>query len=192
MPNALISRATVHIWSEQIAEDAASHQSSLQRLLKAQRRLSRFIEENHQEMSPATAGVCIYMTSVVARMFDLGGGSLRNVTWAHIRNASAKVQGALDTLLPLDEGFLDRFHATDRAQAHILDEAAMVLMERDPDEEQADLDKTEALKVLLVTWVVTEALDAAWRPPATFEGESTYTYVHLEQESKDKASPEDT
>lgn len=180
MANALIPRETVHAWSDAIAEEADQHQAALQRLLKSQRRLTRFIEEERENLHPATAGVCVYMTSVIARMFDLAGGSLRNATWAQIRGASAKIQGSLDAMLPLDDGFVDRFHGVDRAQAHILDEAAMVLFQTERGDEEQPLDKKEAFKVLLVSWVITEVLDANWRPPRDFVGEDTYSYVHIE------------
>jgi hypothetical protein len=181
MPNALIPRHTVHAWSEQIGNDAHNHQSSLQRLIKDQRRLTRFIEENQAEMNPVTAGVAVYMTGVIARMFDLAGGRLKGATWAQVREAEARVAAHLDALLPLDDGLPGRLHAiADRAQPHILDEAAMVLFEREPGEEEEALDKKESLKVLLMSWVVIEVLDANWRPPAGFQGESTYAHVHID------------
>jgi hypothetical protein len=191
MSNALIPRETVHGWSDEIAADAANHQASLQRLLKSQRRLSRYIETQRENLHPATAGVCIYMTSVIARMFDLARGSLRTATWQQLRAAEAKVQGSLDALLPIDDGFVDRFHALDRAQAHILDEAAMVLFQREPENEEEQLDKKEALKVLLVSWVVTEVLDANWRPPKDFTGEAEYAYVHIDPNDDDDASEDE-
>jgi hypothetical protein len=132
-------------------------------------------------MSPQTAGVCMYMASVIARMFELAGGTLRAATWEQVRAASAKVSAGVRTCMPLDDGFVDRFHAVpDRAQAHILDEAAMVLLQVRSGDAEQDLDNTEALKVLLVSWVVTEVLDACWRPPAGFEGEATYAYTHID------------
>lgn len=181
MSNAFIPRVTVHEWSERIAADAESHQSALQRLLKSQRRLTRFIETERESLDGMTAGVCVYMTSVIARMFDLAGGSLRNATWEQVHAATAKVSAAVDALLPLDDGFVARFHAVDRAQPHILDEAAMVLFERAPEEgEQAALDPKASLKVLLISWVVTEVLDANWRPPSGFSGESSYSHVAID------------
>lgn len=185
MANPLIPRATVHAWSEQIGENAIDHSTSLQRLLKDQRRLTRFIEENSQQMIGATGGICVYMTGVIARMFDLARGQLRSATWAQIRDAESRIQGHLAALLPLDDGFVDRFHAIpDRAQAHILDEAAMVLFQAERGEEEEDLAPVEALKVLLVSWVVADVLDANWRPPKDFEGEATYAYHHIEPEKK--------
>lgn len=191
MPNALIPRATIHDWSEQIADAVDQHQSSLQRLLKSQRRLTKFIEENQASMNPATVGVSIYMTGVIARMFDMGGGRLKNATWAQIRDASARVASHVDTLLPLDDGLVDRLHAiTDRAQAHILDEAAMVLFQTPRAEEEEDIDLQEALKVLLLCWVITDVLDANWRPPAGFQGDASYAYSHIEPERREAASAE--
>ena len=87
----------------------------------------------------------------------------------------------MDALLPLDDDLLERFHnLPNRAQAHILDEAAMALFVAERSETEQDLNTVEAFKVLVVCWVVTEVLDANWRPASDFEGEETYTYVHIE------------
>ena len=34
-------------------------------------------------------------------------------------------------------------------------------------------------------WVVTEVLDVNWRPAKGFEGESEYSYVHIEPKKAD-------
>lgn len=183
MPNAFIPRSTVHDWSETIGDSPESHQTSLTRLLKEQRRLTRFIEENAENMQPATAGVSIYLTGVVVRMFDLAGGRLRSATWAQIREAEAKINGLIGGLLPLDDSFPERARGVDRAQPHILDEALFALFDRErPEEgeEEADLEPLELAKVYLMLWVVTEVLDANWRPAGDFAGEETYSYVHIE------------
>lgn len=181
MGNALISRPLIHEWSEHIGDHPGMHHTSIQRLLKSQRRLSRFVEENQESLKQGTAGVCVYMVGVIARMFELAGGSLRTATWDDVRAAEAKVRPFIDGLLPLDDGFVDRFHAIDsRAQAHILDEAVMALFVRSKREGEPDVDKVEAFKVLLTCWIVTEVLDANWRPPADFVGEPAYTYFHIE------------
>jgi hypothetical protein len=189
MPNAYIPRETVHAWSETIGDAPEAHQTALTRLLKDQRRLTRFIEENAENLQPATAGVSIYLTGVIVRMFDLAGGRLRNATWAQIREAEAKVNAAIEGLLPFDEGFPERARQTHRAQAHILDEALLALFERDKDEEreeEAELDTIETIKVYLVLWVVTEVLDMNWKPAKDFEGMADYEYVHIEKTKKDK------
>lgn len=188
MPNAYIPRETVHAWSETIGDAPEAHQTALTRLLKDQRRLTRFIEENAENMQPATAGVSIYLTGVIVRMFDLAGGRLRSATWAQIREAEAKVNGALESLMPFDDGFAARAITTHRAQAHILDEAIYALFERDRDaeeDEEANLDTMETIKTYLMLWVVTEVLDANWKPGKDFEGEADYVHVHIEQPKKD-------
>lgn len=178
--NPHIPRATVHAWSDLLADHATEHTTSLQRLIKDQRRLTRFIEENQKQMNPATTGVCIYMTGVIARMFEMAGGRLKTASWDDVRAAEARVKAHVGALLPLDDGFLGRLHAiADRAQAHIVDEAAMVLFESEREEGEEELDKVEALKVLLLSWVVTETLDANWTPPKGFEGEAAYAHVAL-------------
>lgn len=185
--NAFLPRETVHAWSESIGDHATDHTSSLQRLLRDQRRLTRFIEENQAELAGATGGVCIYLTGVIARMFELAGGRLRKATWAQIREAEARVGASIGELLPLDDGFLDRLHALgDRAQPHIVDEAAMVLWDDDRGEEEEELDPVQSLKVLAICWVVTDVLDANWSPPKSAELLDSYTYVHVEPTKKDE------
>ncbi len=181
MPNSLIPRTTVHAWSEAIGNSPMDHSSSLTRLLKDQRRLTRFIEENSQAMGGSTSGICVYMTGVIARMFEMAGGRLRNATWEQVRAAEARVGAKVDQLLPLDVALVDRLHAiSDRAQGHILDEAAMVLFLSERAEGEAETDLAEALKVLLVSWVVVEVLNDCWQPPKDFTGEASYTYVHID------------
>lgn len=188
MPNAFIPRTTIHEWSETIGDNPESHQTSLTRLLREQRRLTRFIEENAENMQPATAGVSIYLTGVVVRMFDLAGGRLRSATWAQIREAEAKINGLLGELLPLDDTFAERARGVGRAQPHILDEALFALFDRErPEgEDEADLDPVELAKVYLMLWVVTEVLDANWRPAKDFAGEEEYSYVHIEPKQADE------
>lgn len=189
MPNPFIPRDTVHDWSEAIAERPDTHHTSLQRLLKEQRRLTRWIEQNREPMAGSTAGVCVYLTGVVARMFDLAGGRLKGATWAHIRDAEARVQAAVGGLLPLDDAFLSRLYAFgDRAQPHILDEAAMVLFEREPEDGEEPPDRTEGLKILAVLWVVIDVLDTCWTPGPGFAGETTYTHVAIDPTPR-KAEP---
>jgi hypothetical protein len=182
MANAFIPRDNVHEWSDTIGEDPTEHQATLTRLLKSQRRLTKFIEENRADMEPATAGVTLYLIGVLVRLFDLAGGQLRSATWAQLREASAKVQAAIPRVMPLDDGLPERVRKVEgRAQPHILDEALMSLFERGArSEEEADLSIAESVKVFFLMWVVTEVLDANWRPASSFEGEASYTYVHIE------------
>jgi len=185
MPNPFIPRLTVHDWSEKIGEDPAEHQAALTRLLKDQRRLSKFIEENRESLEPATSGVAVYLVGVIARMFDLAGGRLRGATWEQVRDVSARVGAEVEALLPADAGFAERARGVSwRAQPHILDEALMALFQRESAEGEADLTDAEKVKVYLLLWVATEVLDSNWKVPSGFAGESTYTYVPLEPKKR--------
>lgn len=186
MPNAFIPRDIVHEWSEQIGADAMEHQSTLQRLLKNQRRLTRFLEENHENLDPMSAGVGLYLFGVVARMFDLAGGRLKSATWSQIRDAEKRVGAQIGELLPVDDEFPARVREkATRAQPHILDEALMALFERtELSEEEANLDKNQAFRIFCLMWVATEVFDENWRPPSSFEGLDAYEYVHIESKSK--------
>jgi len=189
MPNPIIPRDQVHAWSEAIGDQPENHQAALTRLLKDQRRLTRFIEENAENLEGVTAGVSVYLTGVIVRMFDLAGGRLRSATWAQIREAEAKVNATVPDLMPLDETLPERARNSNRAQPHILDEALMALFERDADEEEdeAQLDPLEAIKTYLMLSVVTEVLDSNWRPAKDFQGEDEYTYKHIEPKKREAA-----
>lgn len=182
MANPYIPREIVHTWSETIGESPEEHASSLTRLLKVQRRLGRFIEENRENLEPTAQGVTTYLVGVVARMFELAGGRLKKATWAQVREAEARVQQAALSILPYDEGFAERLRALEwRAQPHILDEAYMALfVKEDHRDEEVELDPTDSLKVFFLLWVAVEVLDGNWRPAKDYAGESEYAYVHIE------------
>ena len=189
MTNHYLSRELVHAWSEEIGADM-ERQASLHRLLKGQRRLSRFIEENAGQLEPSSGGVCMYLTGVIAALFDRAGGRLKSATWDQVRSAERRVQDAVSDLLPLDDGLPERARAVAwRAQPHILDEAIMALFEvEDATAEEVSLSPLECLKIYLLLWVATEVLDGNWSPPSSFEGETSYTYVHIDPP---KANDED-
>ena len=182
MPNNYIDRDTVHAWSEEIGQQAPVHQSALTRLLKNQRRLTRFVEENYENMQGPTGGVSVYLFGVLARMFDLAGGRLKNATWEQIRDAEKRVGAAVGDLLPADDGFADRVRAVEwRAQPHMLDEALMALFAKpEVEDQEVDLPPEEAMKVFFLMWVATEVLDTNWKPPSSFTGETEYAYKHFE------------
>ena len=188
MPSPMIPRERVHAWSESIGREPTEHQAALQRLLKSQRRISRFVEENAENLNMATGGVAMYMIGVILRLFDLAGGQLRSATWAQVRAAEARVQAAVPELLPLDDGLPARARAIGwRAQPHILDEALMALFERKPKEGEEELDQIEAFKVYMLMWVATEALAENWKAPTAFEGPSDYAYHHIDPTEDDDA-----
>ena len=182
MPNPFIPRADVHAWSEAIAEQPDQHQAALSRLLKDQRRLTRFVEENAGSMHPATGGIASYMIGVVTRIFDLAGGKLKGATWAQVRSAEGRVMAAVGDLLPLDDGLIERARAAERAQPHILDEAIRALFQTEIGEDEEEPDPAELFKIYLLMWVATEVLDHNWRAPDGYDGETEYSYVHIEPE----------
>jgi len=181
MSKPIIPREQVHAWSEAIGQNPMEHQAALQRLLKSQRRISRFVEENAESMDMGTGGVAMYLIGVILRIYDLAGGEIRSASWAQVREAEAKIQAAVPQLLPLDDKLPERARAIDwRAQPHILDEALMALFERASKEGEEDLDNTESFKVYMLMWVATEVLASNWKPTKSFEGAGAYEYVHIE------------
>ncbi|MEN0065608.1 MAG: hypothetical protein AAGA48_25935 [Myxococcota bacterium] len=185
MGNPLLPREQVHGWSEAMSETPEGHQAAITRLLKDQRRISRHVEENAAHLQGMTAGVAMYLVGVIVRMFDLAGGRLKKATWDDLRSAEQRVAGQVEALLPVDDGFVSRARSVPRAQAHILDEALYALFIRKEEEEQEEpLDELEAFKVYMMMWVATEALDANWTPPKSFEGLADYTHTPVTDEEK--------
>lgn len=186
MANALLPRTWVHERSNEIGESVDTEQAALQRLLKSQRRLTRWLEENAGNLEPTSGGVAVYLFGVVARMFDLAGGRLRSATWEQVRAAEKRIGAAAPGLLPFDDGFGERVRGVDgRAQPHILDEALMNLFDREPSEDEADLSKTEAGKIFFLLWVATEVLDANWRPGNGVALEDSYTFLYIDPNADD-------
>lgn len=184
MPNSFLSRDQVHAWSEDISHNTDVHAAALPRLIKAQRRLGRFIEENHESMESHTVGVSSYLMGVVARMFELAGGQLKTATWEQVRAAEAKVGAAAGQILPYNEGFVERFRAIEgRAQPHIMDEAIYALFERKPEADEEQVQTTESVKVFFLLWVAVEVLDMNWKPAKTFQGETAYLFVPIAEEN---------
>ncbi|MEQ1502799.1 MAG: hypothetical protein ABMB14_11245 [Myxococcota bacterium] len=178
--NAFVPRPQVHTWSEAIGNDPETHRSAITRLIRDQRRLSKFVEENAASMTGATGGIAVYLIGVILRMFDLAGGRLRNVTWEDVRACEQQVGKLVDQLLPVDDGFVARARAVQRAQPHMLDEALYALFERDPQDGEPALDDAESFKIYLLMWVATEALDRNWTPPKAFDGVADYAFTPVE------------
>lgn len=182
MPNAYLPREWVHARSNEIGETALQEQAALQRLLKEQRRLTRWLEENAGNLQGPSGGVAVYLFGVVTRMFDLAGGRLRKGSWEQVRDAERRVGAWAQDLLPFDEGFAERVRGIEgRAQPHVLDEALYSLFEREPDEEEAELDNTEAGKIFFLLWVATEVLDGNWKPGSKVELTTEYTFVPISE-----------
>ncbi len=168
MPNTAINRDKVHALAEACSDQGEAFQPVATRLIKNQRRLSRFFEQNVGEMGPLASQVGLYMLSVSLRIFDQVGGRLSKVNGDDITAASAKVQGAAGELFPADATFHERAKAVEwRAQPHLLDEILWALFERDDKTEgEVDLEPEKAALVYLMLWAAIEALDANWKAPA--------------------------
>jgi len=168
MPNPAIPRDQVHTLAEACSDEAEAFQSTAARLIKHQRRLSRFFEQNVGPMGPMAAQVGLYMLSVSLRIFDQIGGRLDKVTSGELNAATARVNAAADTVLPGDDGFVARCKAIDwRAQPDLLDEILWALFEReDRNDGEVDLEPDKSAMVYMMLWVAVEALDANWRAPA--------------------------
>lgn len=164
--NPAISRAQVHHLAEQCSEAGDDFQATATRLLKQQRKLSKFFENNAQTLGLMPGQVALYMLAVSIRVLQHAGGRLYKVNASHIKAAELRVKDALAELMPVDDGFAARARAyTDRAQSHLLDEILWALYER-PDEEaeQAHLEDGEKALVYIMLWTGIEALDMVWQP----------------------------
>lgn len=172
MANPFLSRAWITAQVDDIQAKPAAHKEKINFLLKQQRVLSKFVMKEAAPLSISNTKI-LYISGVIARVFDLAGGRMDKVKAPALRGAEAQIVDALPKLLPIGEGFVDRVREVGwRAQPHLVDECMVSLFEDD-----GVLDPTEGAKILLTMWVVIEALDASWTPPPDFEGETDYTYV---------------
>ena len=120
MANSAILRDEVHTLAEACGDAGDEFQPTATRLIKNQRRLSRFFEQNMAAMGPMPAQVSLYMLSVVLRIFEQVGGRMKKVTGQDLDAAMKKVQSAAADLMPADEHFIERAQSVDiRAQPHI-------------------------------------------------------------------------
>ena len=151
------------------------------------------MQENSANLTFSSSGVGIYLLGVITRMFDLAGGRLKSATWGQIREAEKRIGQAVDQVLPIDAQFGERLRTVEwRAQPHILDEAIMSLFDRDEEdkgEEEESLDPVECAKLFFLLWVAVEVLDENWKPAKSFDGESSYTYVHIDPKPSDDSAP---
>jgi hypothetical protein len=166
MPNQPISREDVHRLAEACSDAGDAFQSTATRLVKEQRRLSRFVEQQAPAMGPLPGQVALYMLTVSIRVFEQMGGRLGKVSGADLDRATAKVNTHIDALLPADAGFGERAKlVAERAQPNLLDEVLWALYEReDKKDGEVDVEAEKSALVYLTLWVAIEALDANWRP----------------------------
>jgi hypothetical protein len=173
MANPAITRDTVHELAEACSEAGDSFQSTAARLIKEQRKLSRYFEDNIGTLGPMNAQVALYMLAVSIRVLQQVGGRLRKASGSDLNGATTRIQAVVDSLLPADEGFADRARAIEwRAQPHLLDEILWALYERpaeDKKEEEVDIPHGESALIYLLLWTAVEALDANWVPPRDWQ-----------------------
>jgi hypothetical protein len=195
MTREFFPRDQVHVWSDEIGDNPDGHRVALQRLLKEQKRIAKFVQENGADLGPTTGGVGLYLLGVIARMFDMAGGRLKSASWGQIRAAEKRVGAVVGELMPVDDDFPTRLRQIEwRAQPHILDEAIMSLFDRDEDdldESEQQLDTVECVKLFFLVWVAVEVLDLNWKAPKGFVGESEYTYLHIVPEKKEEEEEEE-
>ena len=167
MANPAINREKVHALAEACSDEGEAFQPIASRLIKHQRRLSRFFEQNVAEMGPMASQVGLYMLSVSLRVFDQVGGRMGKVNGADLGAATVKVQQAAASIFPADDSFHERAKGIEwRAQPHLLDEILWALFERDDKTEgEVDLEPDKAALVYLMLWAAIEALDANWTAP---------------------------
>jgi hypothetical protein len=167
MANPAILRDQVHALAEACGDAGDAFQSTATRLIKDQRKLSRFFEQNMTDMGPMPAQVSLYMLSVVLRIFEQVGGRMKKINGRDLDTAKARVQEVVGDLIPADASLIERAKSIDwRAQPHILDEVLWALYERDDKEEgEVDLDLDASALVYIMLWTAVEALDANWSPP---------------------------
>ena len=186
MANPAILRPQVHRLAEACSNEGEAFQSTATRLIKQQRRLSRFFEQNFAPMGPMAGQVSMYMLSVSIRIFEQAGGRLRKVPGRDINAATAKIMAAAETLMPADAGFAQRCREVSwRAQPHLLDEVLWALFDRDEKQEaEVDLEPDTSAMVYLMLWSAVEALDINWTPSKTWtpeggleEGEDPETWT---------------
>jgi hypothetical protein len=174
MANPAILRDQVHTLAEACGDAGDAFQSTATRLIKDQRKLSRFFEQNMGDMGPMPAQVSLYMLSVVLRIFEEVGGRMKKINGKDLKTAMVRVQAAAGELMPADENFIERAKSVDwRAQPHILDEVLWALYERgeDKQEGEVDLDTDASALVYIMLWTAVEALDENWSPPSEWTPE---------------------
>lgn len=180
MPNPAILRPQVHRLAEACSDEGEKFQSTATRLIKNQRRLSRFIESSFaglnvdEQQKFVLSQMAVYMLSVSLRVFEQVGGRMRKVSTEDINAATARVQAAFDELMPADAEFSARARAVAwRAQPHLLDEILWALFDRPAQNaSEIDLPPNLAALVYMMLWASVEALDNNWKPSRNWAPES--------------------
>lgn len=166
MANPAISREDVHRLAEACADAGPAFQAVATRLLREQKPLTNFFQENMGAMKPEAAQVAFYMFAVILRIFEQYGGRMNKVGRGEAREAAARVAAHVPALRPFDGSFHTRVRQIDgRAQEHILDEVLWALYERDEKKDgEVDVPPDQSALIALLLWSCIEVLDANWKP----------------------------
>jgi len=176
LANPFVPRHQIHSWIDDIDAKKAAHKTAINYLLTSQRLLSKYVTRGAGQVGVGSRRKILFIQGAILRIFDLAGGKIRKVTSQDIADAEERIGAVAGDMLPLDDNFASRVRGVDwRRQPHLVDELLLSLFEG-----EEDLDPKEMAKLFFLMWVVVEAVDAAWRPSPDFEGESTYTYVDIE------------
>lgn len=169
MANPAIPRDEVHRLAEACSDAGPAFQSIATRLLREQKPLTNFFQENMQAMKPESAQVAFYMFAVVMRIFEQRGGRMNKVSRAEAREAAARIAAHVPALRPFDLTLHTRVRLIEgRAQEHILDEVLWALYEREEKKEgEVDVPPDQSALIVLLLWTCIEVLDANWRPRPT-------------------------
>lgn len=182
MVQPIISREEVHRYAEACSDDAVAYQPIAARLMREQKRLARFIEQNAKALGANESQVALYMASVCLRVFDCVGGRMDKVPGRDLDAAAARVSAVVESLLPFDDQLPTRVRQIEwRAQPHLLDEILWALYEREDakegeekkgeGEDPGKLDPEKAALLFLTMWPMVEAMSVNWHAPGGYTGE---------------------
>lgn len=168
MANTAIPREDVHRLAEACSDAGPAFQSVATRLLRDQKPLTNFFQENMQAMKPEAAQVAFYMYAVILRIFEQRGGRMNKVSRGEAREAAARIAAHVPALRPFDASFHTRVRTiAGRAQEHILDEVLWALYEREEKKDgEIDVPPEQSALIALLLWACIEVLDANCRPPS--------------------------
>ncbi|MCB9687752.1 MAG: hypothetical protein H6738_24660 [Alphaproteobacteria bacterium] len=173
-PGRFIPRDRVHALADAVDVDPGAHRQAILRIRRKHARLMRYVDAAELGRDDVR-DLCRYLVAVAVRVLE-SEGRLRAPSRHDLTAAEDRVRPLVGDVLPLRPGATDAARAVARAQPHLLDEALDALFEW-PGASVAD--DAEKVCVYLVLWVVVEALDACWTPPARFVGDATYVRVHV-------------
>ena len=163
--NPMITRDQVHYLAEQCSDAPDEFQSIATRLLKKQRRLSRFFEQNAAPLGMVPAQVAPYMLSVCLRVIEQVGGRMYKVNSNQVEGATAASTTLSATsscrrrLRRAREG-LERPGAAPPARR-----SAVGTYDRPDENAEQHTSKTSRKLIYVLLWTAVEAIDMVWQAP---------------------------